>query len=143
MRRVFLALLLFLVAGCGVRSTAPITGDDAPTGETAGLRLYLLFGGEMTLVVRPETTDAGVLGALKALGLGPTADESAQGVTTAIPPGTTLAYADGAVSVPETLSAPAVDQIACTVMVAVPGDTVIALVGPDGSRRRLTCSKAG
>ncbi|CRK55036.1 hypothetical protein [Alloactinosynnema sp. L-07] len=142
MRRVVLALLLFLVAGCGVRSTAPITGDEAPAGETTGLRLYLLSGAELVLVVRPDATDAGVLGALKALGLGPTAEESAQGLTTGIPQGTTLSYADGAVSVPRTLSEPAVQQIACTVMVVGPENAAVALIGPDGARRGLTCSKA-
>jgi hypothetical protein len=92
-----LALLAVLTAGCG--QEARVAASRPPPGaETARTTLYFLAeGGTIPLGVRrdvvqrvppPWGSTAG--GALEALLAGPTAEEAAAGLTTAIPQGTTL-----------------------------------------------------
>ncbi|MFD9738993.1 hypothetical protein [Umezawaea sp. NPDC059074] len=113
MRRLLLVPVLLLLTSCGVRPSEVILGGPAPTATTTAT-VYLLHGGELTPVVRPNPSSTDVLALLAA---GPTTAERERGFTTEVPPGTTFEASGStvAVSVDVTaLSPAAVDQIACT-----------------------------
>lgn len=131
MRLVLVVVALLLAAGCGVRPSGVITGLQAPTGKVAASGFYLVSQGKVTLVLRPQDTRT----ALEQLAEGPDASELAQGLTTEIPPGTTMSPGPQGVEVSTdvaTLSAVAVSQIVCTA--AGPDTAFVTLVG-NGTRR--------
>jgi len=110
-RRVVSAALLALVAlvsagcdGTGDGSTsAPETTTVETTPDTTALAVYLLRDGKISPVRRSvEATPAVARAALEALLQGPTSEERASGLVSAIPEGTTLrdvSVADGLATV--------------------------------------------
>jgi hypothetical protein len=130
-RRVIAAGLVSLVAvaGCGVRPSGVITGDDPPSGAVAPattITLYLVKNGRLSAVTRPRGRlfPADTLALLAA---GPTAREQAHGHTTDVPPeaGPFSVTAKPAGHLVVTLSTPAgelstlaVEQIVCTAAAA-------------------------
>ena len=78
--------LAFLVAVVTVASTAP-PAAAAPDRGAATVKVFFLLGEQLVPVQRDGVT---IQDALAALLAGPTADEAANGVTSAIPPGSPL-----------------------------------------------------
>ncbi|MEV7415379.1 hypothetical protein [Streptomyces sp. NPDC089919] len=82
-----------LLAGCGVPGTGPEgAGDPArgarPATATAGyVRAYFVAPNGPWPVARPAAAGAGPQQALEALLAGPSSDERARGLVTALPPG--------------------------------------------------------
>lgn len=102
-----LMLLSLLMAGCSRGGVVVLSGDQLPEdlyalaspSPSAGLagtaQVYLVMQGRLVGRMRLlGAADPGVEGALRALFAGPTQEESAQGVTSAIPPGVRLLTAD-------------------------------------------------
>jgi len=94
-----LALLALVAAGCDGDEEAvpppdtagPVDTTPQPTPETSTFAVYLLRDGEIAPVRRTvASTPAVARSALEALMTGPTGDEEADGLVTAIPEGTTL-----------------------------------------------------
>ncbi len=105
-----LALLVLVAAGCDgddaavpPETTAPGETTPQPTPETATFAVYLLRDGVIAPVRRTvASTPAVARAAVEALMTGPTADETSDGLVTAIPDGTTLldvSLADGVATV--------------------------------------------
>jgi hypothetical protein len=100
MRRAAVAALLVvasLAAGCtgSERSDEPGTTTGGETQERSSVTVYLLRAGKVSPVRRMiDATPAVARAALSSLLAGPTAEEKADGLTTAIPPGTTLGGVD-------------------------------------------------
>jgi hypothetical protein len=106
-----LALLVLVAAGCdGDDTAAPppaTTGPEEttapPTAETSTFAVYLLRDGEIAAFRRSvDATPAVARAAVEELLAGPTTEEAADGLATAIPEGTTLedlAVADGVATV--------------------------------------------
>ncbi|HVV13085.1 hypothetical protein [Amycolatopsis sp.] len=121
MRYVVIALVLLLSA-CGVRPTGVVPAGDPPMGVARGPLLYFLADGKL----RPVTRDTGHLGslaeALSLLAAGPTLAERAAGLTSEVPaaPLSESGPAQGVVTLQFAgvgrLSAPAMDQLVCTVI---------------------------
>ena len=133
MRRLFLPALALalLCAGCGVRPSAVIPGDPAPTGPVNGVTLYFVRGNQLVATLRATDTALTPTEAVSLLVTGGmNSDEAARGLRTAIPPGiapvqlgtdatgTTLAIAGD----PHQLSTMAVDQLLCTAQAALATD---------------------
>ncbi|MBE1491433.1 GerMN domain-containing protein [Plantactinospora soyae] len=148
---VVVALLMALVAGCGVRPTGVITGGAAPVGPARGVPLFFVADQHLALVLRPTTPVDSVDDVLALLLAGPDPTERELGygteipadagrptTTTSDPSGTTVKLSGDVLA----LSPTAVDQIVCTVRDAMPtgGPARVTLAGPDGSREPLTCS---
>ncbi|WP_329079983.1 MULTISPECIES: GerMN domain-containing protein [unclassified Streptosporangium] len=126
-RRVLAAGLVSLVAvaGCGVRPSGVITGDNPPSGpvaRTTTITLYLVKNGRPSAVTRPGDllSQADTLALLAA---GPTAREQTHGLSTDVPPeaGPFSVTTRSAGHLVVTLSTPAgelstlaVEQIVCT-----------------------------
>ncbi|TDC30702.1 hypothetical protein E1211_23745 [Micromonospora sp. 15K316] len=151
-RRALLVALsvLALVAGCGVRPSAVITGGPAPVGPAHGTGLFFVTKRGLTLVLRPEVPSGSIDDALALLFAGPDPVEQLQGYRSEIPPdvrartvtvtgawGTTVRIKGDVGTLPDA----AVDQIVCTARYAAPGGTpaAVTLAGLDGSRGPLTC----
>lgn len=137
--RVLLVVVL-LLAGCGVRPSDVVEGGPAPT-IASGATVFLVSGGHVTPVLRPNPDSSDLLALLAA---GPTAAERDQGYTSEVPPGVVLTVisAPGAATVEvsvsqdvRSLSAPAVDQIVCTAAAGSP----VTLVGGRDSRGPQVC----
>lgn len=138
------AIVGLLVAGCGIRPTAVIHGQEAPKGAVTSMILYLLDHGTLHAVARPLPAPPTIDGpsgkispwvpaesqALDALLQGPSATEAAGGLTSDIPPGA-FGYFERPGGFDGTtisltiktrqgvaLSQHAVDQITCTVITA-------------------------
>ncbi|MFY1691273.1 GerMN domain-containing protein [Plantactinospora sp. WMMB782] len=141
--------LLAILAGCGVRPTGVITGGPAPSVPDHGIGLFFVVEHRITLLLRPATPPGTVDDVLALLLAGPDRTEQEQGYRTEIPADTGLAAAttsdpSGTTVRLDTdvtaLSAPAVDQIVCTVLYALPGagpadrTDLVILSGPDGRR---------
>jgi hypothetical protein len=142
-RRRWLAAAL-LAAGCGVQPSGVIVGAAPPSGavDRSGA-LYLVRAGRVTPVQRPvrpgpPSTEA----RLDQLAAGPTAAESARGLTTEVPRSAapfTVTVSGGVVTVRAAggeLSDVAVDQVVCTA--AEPGSPVTVTVR-DRSAGPRTC----
>jgi hypothetical protein len=109
-------------AGCGVQPSGIITGRQAPTLPAAGMPLYFMAHGHLTVVVHPVAPRPTPSGALTALAHGPTQGERALGYSSEVPrdlrlgtirpgpAGTTVGLSRDVA----TLSSTAVDQIVCT-----------------------------
>jgi hypothetical protein len=137
-RRAALVAAVLLVAGCGVRPSGVILGGPAPTVASAA-QLYLVFGGRITPVLRPNPPSAD---ALTLLAAGPTTAERNQGYTTEVPVGIALDATGSTVAVSvdvTTLSPNAFDQIVCT---ASPGSTPVVVTGGGQSRGPRSCPAA-
>lgn len=61
MKRIWPALAVFLLAGCGVRPSDVADGGEAPTGVAPGMTLYLVDAHEQ---LRPELRKTGHLGSV-------------------------------------------------------------------------------
>lgn len=88
-----LALCLGLAVGCTEEQPTPPTTTDAapPRTETSAIAVYLLRDGKIAPVRRTvPTTPRLARAALQTLFAGPTADELADGLVTAVPPATQL-----------------------------------------------------
>ncbi|MEU5963900.1 hypothetical protein ABZ777_22085 [Micromonospora parva] len=152
------ALLLGpLLAGCGVRPSAVITGRPAVSGPAQGVGLYLVAQGELVLVLRPARGDSSPTKALALLAAGPQPNERGQGLTSDVPTGlnpvvevTPAAGRFGGLTVrvtgtTQTLSATATDQIICTVSDAaaqaglVASSGPVTVVGSDGAQPARRC----
>ncbi|MEV4758810.1 hypothetical protein AB0J86_27450 [Micromonospora sp. NPDC049559] len=147
------ALLALLLTGCGVRPSAVVTGRPAPDGPAMGIRLYLVWHGQLAPVTRPVKQHLSREQVLRMLAAGPDGYERSQGLTTEVPPdlvptappssraesiGLTVTMS-GAVT---TLSAIAADQIICTASgMAAEGQkpAPVTISGPDGSRPPRLC----
>ncbi|MEV0212174.1 hypothetical protein [Micromonospora sp. NPDC050695] len=161
-------LLTLLVAGCGVRPSAVITGRPAQSGASQGARLYLLWHGRLAPVVRGLKVDPPPDVALAILAAGPDEQERGHGFTSEVPAGL---FPDPPAQVPPgpegassavvtggrdgltvtvtgaalALSANAADQIICTVADAAAQSgpaqsfTPVTIVGPDGARPARPC----
>ncbi|MEV1330461.1 hypothetical protein AB0J20_12900 [Micromonospora costi] len=148
-----LALIALLATGCGVRPSGVITGSPALRGPAIGVGLYLVRDGEITLVVRPAKTSPSPDEVIGLLAAGPDGYERSLGFTSEVPadvaPASVGPIADRAgvgvtLSGPVgTLSATAVDQIACTLASAGIGDssTPVTLHGTDGDRQSQVCPR--
>jgi hypothetical protein len=96
MRRATVAVLVavsLLGAGCDGSERSGETGTTTGTAtqERSSVTVYLLRGGKVSPVRRTiDATPAVAHATLSSLLAGPTAEEKADGLTTAIPPGTTL-----------------------------------------------------
>ena len=92
---VALCVMIISAAGCGGNKVPNLTGpasvpvQTAPTPPTSSVSIFLLNGDTVTQVARPSTQGS-VQEALNMMLSGPTADEKAQGFSTAIPAGTKL-----------------------------------------------------
>jgi hypothetical protein len=134
-----------MVAACGIRPSAVITGRDAPRGAVVSLTVYLLNHDKLRPTSRtlpPPTTYPPDMtakpfsinphdDALHALAQGPTATDAAGGLTSDVPVGTRLdsTYDDNLGNVvyaetpdKQTLSQHAIDQIVCTLATSFAGD---------------------
>ncbi|MFC8299549.1 hypothetical protein ACIQH6_18460 [Micromonospora orduensis] len=163
-------LLTLLAAGCGVRPSGVISGRPAQSGASQGIRLYLLWRGQVAVVVRPDKVNQAPSPevSLALLLAGPQEDERQQGFTSEVPaglravrsapptgavPGSPAAVAGGADGLTVTVTGPvrqlstdAADQIICTVAdaAAQAGQAEyfvpVTIVGSDGARPAVPCS---
>ncbi|HJP75264.1 MAG TPA: hypothetical protein VJ914_13400 [Pseudonocardiaceae bacterium] len=128
-RLTWLVVLLALVcAGCGVRPSGAIPGDQAPTGPVYGVTLYFARHNELIPTLRATTNQFTPIEAITALVSGPDSREQSDGMTTQVPPGI---VADGLTTDPSgqtflgvninptTLSTVAVGQLTCTAITAI------------------------
>jgi hypothetical protein len=139
------AIVATMVVSCGIRPSVVIPGQEAPHGVVTGLIVYLLDHGSLRAVSRPlpptNTPDKeqqsgfsppfpSTQAAINALLAGPTASETAGGLTSDLPAKDVAAYVlpsgkqgyiyDVFVQKhdSESLSQHAVDQVVCTVSAA-------------------------
>jgi hypothetical protein len=157
----WVVLVAVLTAGCGVRPSGVITGGPAPTKQVGtgpgqppawGAALYFVAGSGLAPVLRPARLPLTPTRALALLQDGPNDDERAANLTSEVPAGlgpvavTTGASGDVDVVVSAdvtTLSATAVDQIACTVRDALPTAASITVSDGAATRGPLTCPLPG
>ncbi|MET8231806.1 hypothetical protein ABZS77_14165 [Micromonospora sp. NPDC005298] len=162
-------LLTLLVAGCGVRPSEVIEGRPAQSGASQGIRLYLLWRGQVAVVVRTTKLDRppSPEASLTLLLAGPNENERRQGFTSEVPaglgpvpstpptgtaPGSPAAVAGGADGLTVTvtgpvrpLSADAAAQIICTVADAAAQAgraeyfVPVTIAGSDGALPALPC----
>ncbi|MER7012168.1 hypothetical protein ABT324_12155 [Saccharopolyspora sp. NPDC000359] len=137
-----------VLGGCGVQPSGIIHGVAPPSGvadPATTTTLYLVSGGRLAAVTRPVGPMSRAE-ALELLARGPTGEERARGLTSAVPPSagpfsvTTDVSGRTAITstaAPGELSALAVDQIVCTA--AADGGQVV-LLGGGGDREPLICS---
>jgi hypothetical protein len=127
-------LVLTVLTACGIRPTDPIPGLEAPTGpvENTSPSLYWVSaGGRVVPVGRPEGSLSG-FDVVALLAQGPTNAEQSRGLVTEVPfdaaPATVDRVANGLdvnlSSDVSQLSAPAVQQIVCTLLAVQPVGTV-------------------
>jgi hypothetical protein len=152
----WVVLIAALTAGCGVRPSGVITGGPAPTKDVVdgpplapgASSLYFLAGSALTPVPRPTRQRLSPAQALALLQNGPDDAERAAGLTSEVPTGldpvTVTTDASGTVDVAVSadvtaLSAPAVDQIVCTVRDALPTTAPITVTGGAATRGPGTC----
>ncbi|QUQ71069.1 hypothetical protein [Kutzneria sp. CA-103260] len=134
------AIVGTMVVSCGIRPSTVIRGQEAPHGTVTSLIVYLLQHGSLRAVSRPlpptPSKDStyynipypGVQDALNALMAGPTAAETAGGLTSELPSTGAGAYMlSGESNVYQVyiktpdggpISQHAVDQVVCTVAAA-------------------------
>lgn len=117
-RLIPLLLGVLVVAACGVRPTAVISGGDPPSGLTTEAVVFFLSDDQLAPATRRTGSPDEALAELAA---GPTETERAQGLRTDLPAGITLRTDRSsptptivATVNPQTLTPLAVDQIACT-----------------------------
>jgi hypothetical protein len=134
MKRALIGVLVLLLAGCGVQPTDPINGN-----RSAGVMLYLVLGNSPVPVLRTSRYELKAGDALTLLAGSPTGPERDMGLTTEVPAAAVPITIEGnTISLqvdPNTLSALAVAQIACTA--AIPGP--VTLTGGGQSRGSVTC----
>ena len=132
-------------AGCGVQPSGVIVGVPAPTGTGDLATMYLVQEGKLAQVARSAPQPLSTLEVLTWLTNGPTADETARGFTSEIPPGTTAVDVTTTGSGQEVslstslaaLSTMAVDQLVCTVSGG--GLVPVTLVSGGTTRGPLLC----
>ncbi len=152
MRKIWFSafLLVSVVAGCGVRPSAVITGAPAPAGPANAAVLYFLSGGQPVRVLRPLADESPPV-SLDLLAAGPDESERERRYTTEVPSGTTVldqTPAPNGVTVTLSidvagLSARAVDQIVCTARDSLGGSAQITLRGGGSVRGPLSCPLPG
>ncbi|OLZ49732.1 GerMN domain-containing protein [Amycolatopsis keratiniphila] len=153
MRKIWFSALLLvsMVAGCGVRPSAVITGAPAPAGPANAAVLYFLSGGQPVRVLRPLAEESPPASPVDLLAAGPDESERERHYTTEVPSGTTVldqTPAPNGVTVTLSigvagLSAKAVDQIVCTARDSLGGSTQITLRGEGSERGPLSCPLPG
>jgi hypothetical protein len=144
---------VLLVAGCGVRASGTIPGGPAPKVSAAGIALFFVSGGNVSLVMREWTAAlASPTDAVSLLAAGPNPTERAAGLTTEVSQKITSVEVDLADSntvairipiAPGDLSSLAVEQLACTAIANLgPGqsDVYTAVVIGGGQQRSSNCS---
>ncbi|MBP2330731.1 hypothetical protein JOF56_011116 [Kibdelosporangium banguiense] len=133
MKRLLLALLV-LLAGCGVQPTDPITGNPS-----TGAMVYLIQLGSPTPVLRPTPFQARPNDSLSLLADSLTAAERDAGFTNEVPnTASPITIAGSTITLqvdPNSLSALAVAQIACTAAVSRP----VTLTGGGQTRGPTRC----
>ncbi|CCH30790.1 putative secreted protein [Saccharothrix espanaensis DSM 44229] len=125
--------LAWVSAGCGVQPSEPIGGSAA-----TGALVYLVRDDTVVPVLRPTKQPTTGARALALLAEGPNGREQAQGLTTAVPPGTAPVLSGNTITVAtdvSTLPEVAVSQLVCTAAAAEP----LTLVGGGHRRGPLTC----
>ena len=128
-RLTWLVVLLALVcAGCGVRPSGVIPGDQAPTGPVYGVTLYFARHNELIPTLRATTNQFTPIETITALASGPDPREQTDGMTTQVPPGivaVSLAPDPSGNTFltlnvnPNTLSTVAIGQLTCTATTAI------------------------
>ncbi|GAB3933073.1 hypothetical protein [Micromonospora vulcania] len=91
------ALLALFTAGCGVRPSDVIIGRPAVSGQAEGVGLYLLWHGQLALVVRPTKESVPPDKVLGLLAMGPDESERSQGFTSEVPTDLVSGVSDGPV----------------------------------------------
>lgn len=158
MKKLVVLAVLLLVSACGVQPTPVLQAGPGPTlrspaseGRGPDLILYFVVDDRVAPVARPAE-GAGVESALTLLLDGPSADERANGYTTALPrrPGA-ISVSPGPpsmikVSFPlRPLTGFGINQLVCTAIAALAVesryavDGTIALSGPDLQLTYQTC----
>jgi hypothetical protein len=140
-------LVVALLAGCGVRPSAVITGGPAPTAAVGGVRIYLISDGEPMLVLRGGKPVAPT-DVLSMLAAGPTDTERARGLSSEVPgelvPAKVGFEPDGTVvsvgTDVRTLSVLGVVQIVCTVQ-AMSTTAPVTLISGGQRRGPLSCPR--
>jgi hypothetical protein len=141
-------LLALLLTGCGAGPSGVIRGQPAPSGPTVGITLYFLQGGATLIPVRRNTnTQLSPSETLAVLFAGPTAGERDSSYITQIPPSAAPGSVAGTVVTVSVdvrkMSALALDQIVCTVQVALATTDLISVVGQGQSSGPRSCPVLG
>ncbi len=118
-------LVLAVLTACGIRTTEPIPGLEAPSGpvENTSPSVYWVAGGQVVPVNRPQASLSGY-DVISLLAQGPTVAEQSRGFTTEVPFDAAPATVDRVVngldvtisSDVSQLSPAAVQQIVCTLL---------------------------
>ncbi|WP_410609866.1 hypothetical protein [Amycolatopsis sp. lyj-109] len=159
MKKLVVLAVLLLVSACGIKPTPVVPAGPAPTlrnpaseGRSADLILYFVLDDRVTPVARPAAGVVGVESALTMLLDGPSADERADGYTTALPRRSgTITVTPG---LPTTITVPfplrplagvGINQLVCTAFATLAAqggyttDGTVALAGPDVLLPYQTC----
>jgi hypothetical protein len=154
-----LVMMLLLIGACGVKPTGAVPAGPAPTlrnpgsaGSGTDVILYFVIDGRVAPVTRPTGTQVSVSTALSMLLSGPSYEESADGYTTMLRPGSgpvDLSPGPPAVisfAFPlKQLTSVAINQLVCTAFAALAVDQryvvdgTITLIGSDVQLPSQTC----
>ncbi|MEU6261919.1 hypothetical protein [Saccharopolyspora shandongensis] len=149
MKRIAMAAVLLVLAGCGVQPTGVVLAGKAPDGIARGPVLYFVTGepSQIRSVIRETGRLGTVTEALRLLAAGPTPAEGAAGLRTELPFLTTEQVSagapdDGIVTVqipvpPSTLSELASTQLVCTAV------GVSAMAGANAQKLMVQLSGSG
>jgi hypothetical protein len=147
LRQLGLALILF-VSACGIRTTDPIPGLEAPSGpvESTSPAVYWVSEGRVVAATRPQGSLSG-FDVIALLAQGPNVPELNRGLTTEVPfdaaPATVDRVANGLdVSIStdvSLLSKAAVQQIVCTLL-GIQAAGTVNLRGGGHSLEFLKCA---
>ncbi|WP_406630242.1 hypothetical protein [Amycolatopsis sp. WGS_07] len=136
-----LIAIMLLAAGCGVRPSGVIPGEEAPSGPAVGsvgntATVYFVLDGKLVPVVRNGVGEVPA-DRVRALEQGPNEDERASGYTTELPPSfepIAVGISEAAIGVNvRDLTPNAVGQLVCTVIAA----------GGGGPAKTVTLSGGG
>ncbi|WP_410592144.1 hypothetical protein [Amycolatopsis sp. lyj-23] len=154
MKKLLVLAVLLLTSACGIKPTPVLAAGPAPTlrnpvndGTATDVVLYFLRDDRAVPVARPAVFPMRFEVALTMLMEGPSAEETFEGYTTALPRSGEIALTPGPpttvnISFPlRTISAAGINQLVCTALAALttqrPG--TIALAGPDIQLPYQTC----
>ncbi|WP_410570225.1 hypothetical protein [Amycolatopsis sp. cmx-4-61] len=158
MKKLFVLAVLLLTSACGIKPTPVLAAGPAPTlrnpvndGTATDLILYFLQDDRAVPVARPAVFPTRFEATLTMLLDGPTAAETSDGYTTALPRSGAITLTPGPpttvnVSFPlRTISAAGINQLVCTAFAALAAQSpssvegTIALAGPDVQLPYQTC----
>ena len=133
--------IVLLAAGCGVRPSGVIVGEEAPSGPAVGsvgntATVYFVLDGKLAPVSRTGVSDV-YADRVRVLEQGPNEDERASGYTTELPPTfepIAIGISEAAIGVNvRELTPNAVSQLVCTVIAS----------GGGGPSKTVTLSGGG